>query len=108
MTPEITSVEAATIKESAKKQRMETWRLTIEQELQSLITEAADVRKTINEAKTSVKKKYYTKKFKKISDQVIQLLAIQSQLPPREEPSTVVESEATVVEATETPVVDQA
>lgn len=108
MTPEINSIEAAAIKESARNQRMETWRLTIEQELQALITEAADVRKTINEAKTSVKKKYYTKKFKKISDQVIQLLAIQSQLPPREEPSKVVEVEAEVVKPTETPVVDQA
>lgn len=73
--------------ESIRQQRMETWRVTIEQELQTLLNEAAEMRRTIIDAKTSTKKKYYNKKFKKISDQVVQLLTVQSQLPPREQPS---------------------
>jgi hypothetical protein len=99
MTPEIIAPEITAMKDAARLQRMETWRLTIEQELQSLINQAADMRKTINEATTSVKKKYYTKKFKKLSEQVIQLLAIQSQLPPREQPDSVSTDTTTSVES---------
>lgn len=65
-----------------KADRIELWRQTIDAELQSTITEAASLRQKISEAKTDVKRKYYNKKFKKISDQVMQLLAVQSQLPP--------------------------
>lgn len=102
MTPEITAPEITAMKDAARSQRMETWRLTIEQELQSLITQAADMRQTINAAQTSVKKKYYTKKFKKISEQVVQLLAIQSQLPPREQSdSTVTDTEQSTVDQSE-------
>ena len=88
MTPEISTQDVDGLRDSIRDQRMETWRQTIDQELQSLVNEAADMRKTINEAQTSVKKKYYTKKFKKISEQVIQLLAVQSQLPPRDQAAT--------------------
>lgn len=67
--------------------RMELWRATIDAELQQSITEAANLRQKISESKTDVKRKYYNKKFKKVSDTVMQLLAVQNQLPPREAPT---------------------
>lgn len=94
--------QVAAEKEVIANNRIETWRLTIEQELQTLITQAADMRKTINEAHTNVKKKYYTKKFKKISEQVIQLLAVQSRLPSPEQPTGNSTNESTNSISTET------
>lgn len=67
-----------------KAERMELWRATIDAELQQSITEAANLRQKILESKTEVKRKYYNKKFKKVSDTVMQLLVVQNQLPPRE------------------------
>lgn len=89
-----TSFEEQKNAEAAK--RIETWRQAIDQELQDLLVQASTLRKTMNEAKTSVKREYYNKKFKKVGNQVMQLLAVQSQLPPREqaEPETVVEEVA--------------
>lgn len=89
---------------NVKEERLELWRQSIDAELQDLITTAAAIRQEISTAKTETKRKYFSKKFKKISDQVVQLLAVQSQLPPRadtvtptEEPKTVVSTNATQV-----------
>lgn len=71
-----------------KADRIELWRATIDAELQQHITEAAALRQKISESKTDVKRRYYNKKFKKVSDTVMQLLAVQSQLPPRESGAT--------------------
>lgn len=54
--------------------RTAMWRGAVEQELQSLIMEASRIRKEIDSAKTSTKKKYFLKKFKSITTQVMQML----------------------------------
>lgn len=71
-----------------KTDRIELWRATIDAELQQAITEAARLRQLISESKTQVKKDYYNKKFQKVSDTVMQLLAVQSQLPPPADTTT--------------------
>lgn len=82
---------------NVKEERLEIWRQSIDAELQDLITTAAAIRQEITTAKTEVKRKYFSKKFKKISDQVMQLLAVQSQLPPHgEEPTPTTISDNTV------------
>ena len=55
-------------------ERTALWRGAVEQELQALIGEASRIRKEIDSAKTSVKKQYFQKKFKKITTQVMQML----------------------------------
>lgn len=52
----------------------------IHAELQDLITQAADIRKQITTAKTTTKKKYFEKKFAKISTDVRQMIAAMDQL----------------------------
>lgn len=71
-------------KAAIAQERVELWRATIDAELQQSINEAASLRQKISDSKTEVKRKYYNKKFKKVSDTVMQLIAVQSQLPPRE------------------------
>jgi hypothetical protein len=61
-------------KANMKTIRVSEWKAMIEQEIQRLLIEATELRKTINESKTSTKKQYYTKKFKKISIQTVELL----------------------------------
>jgi hypothetical protein len=56
------------------KHRTAMWRGAVEQELQALIQEASRIRKEIDTAKTSVKKEYFKKKFKKLTTQVMQML----------------------------------
>lgn len=92
----MTPSTSADIISRLKDDRIEQWRGTIEQEIQLLISTAADLRQKMSESKTSTKKQYYTKKFKKISDQVMQALALQSQLPPRpqSEATSTVDTEA--------------
>ncbi len=65
-----------------KADRIELWRETIDAELQEAITTASELRQKISESKTQVKKDYYNKKFSKVSDTVMQLIAVKSQLPP--------------------------
>ena len=65
-----------------KAERLELWRATIDAELQQAITTASELRQKISESKTQLKKDYYNKKFQKVSDTVMQLIAIKSQLPP--------------------------
>lgn len=71
-----------------KDERRAMWRGAVEQELQSLVTEAAKIRKNITESKTSTKREYYTKKFKKCQAQVLQMVGtlqrLQSTEPPTE------------------------
>lgn len=65
-----------------KADRIELWRDTIDAELQDAITTASELRQKISESKTQVKKDYYNKKFSKVSDTVMQLIAVKGQLPP--------------------------
>lgn len=65
-----------------KADRIELWRDTIDAELQQAITTASEIRQKLSESKTQVKKDYYNKKFQKVSDTVMQLIAVKSQLPP--------------------------
>lgn len=65
-----------------KADRIELWRDTIDDELQDAITTASQLRQKISESKTQVKRDYYNKKFRKVSDTVMQLLAVKNQLPP--------------------------
>lgn len=53
---------------------------TIHSELQALITQAAEIRMSITSAKTKTKKKYYERKFAKISTEVRQMVAALEQL----------------------------
>lgn len=55
-----------------KEERKSHYARLIEADLQILIKEAAALRNTILSAKTTVKKKFYTKKFNKINAQVRQ------------------------------------
>jgi seryl-tRNA synthetase len=54
--------------------RTALWRGAVEQELQSLIATASQIRKEVSTAKTATKKKYFSKKFKSITTQVMQML----------------------------------
>lgn len=71
MTPEVMSLA---------KNRLATWRGAVEQELQSLVQQASEIRRNIDTAKTSVKKKYYAKKFKKVTNEVLQMVATMQRL----------------------------
>lgn len=55
--------------------RIGQWRVAVEQELQELITHATQIRQLSNEAKTKTKRTYYNKKFKKVSSDVMQMVA---------------------------------
>ena len=65
-----------------KTDRLDLWRATIDAELQQAITTASELRQKIADSKTTTKRDYYNKKFQKISDTVMQLIAVKSQLPP--------------------------
>lgn len=54
--------------------RIGQWRGAIEQELQELITRAAKLREQSNTAKTTTKRVYYQRKFKKITTDVMQMV----------------------------------
>lgn len=56
-------------------QRSDQWKAAVEAELQDLITEASIIRKEISTAKTNTKKKYFEKKFKKVNQEVRQMVA---------------------------------
>jgi hypothetical protein len=74
--------------------RISQWRGAVEQEMQALITQAAQIRQQSNTAKTSTKRIYFNKKFKKISAEVMQMVAAmqridahKAQLEAAKEPS---------------------
>lgn len=74
------------IREQAVDTRVSQWTNAVEYELQGLITQAATIRKEISSAKTTAKKAYFQKKFKKLQPQVMQMVAalqqLQSTAPP--------------------------
>lgn len=67
-------ISQATFSEK-KQQRIQQWKNKTEIELQTLISNANNIRKQINEAKTSTKKAYYNKKFQKIQKDVLQYVS---------------------------------
>lgn len=71
-----------------KADRLDLWRATIDEELQHAITLASELRQKISESKTVTKRNYYDKKFQKVSDTVMQLIAVKSQLPQSTDTST--------------------
>lgn len=54
--------------------RLSTWEGAVEIELQDLITQAAKIRQEMNDSKTPTKRKYFDKKFKKITGEVMQMI----------------------------------
>jgi hypothetical protein len=67
--------------------RISEWKGMVEQEIQKLMEEAAQLRKTINVSKTDTKKQFYTKKFKKISAETIKMVEALQTLTIQEETS---------------------
>ena len=67
-----------------------TFAPTVTDQIKQLLSVAADLRKSINSAKTAPKKQYYLKKFAKVQKQAVQLvMAIDKSnelLVPAEEP----------------------
>ena len=59
---------------SLSAERILEWQQTVEQELQELVTTAAQLRQTITSAKTATKKQYFEKKFKKVQHDVMSML----------------------------------
>jgi len=59
-----------------KKIRLSEWQGMVEQEIQTLMMDAARLRKIMNESKTSTKREYYDKKFKKVSNEALKLVNI--------------------------------
>lgn len=64
-----------TEKEQAVDSRLSQWKTAVQAELQDLISQAAELRKEISQAKTATKRKYYEKKFEKIKPRVMQMVA---------------------------------
>lgn len=79
-----------------KDERRAMWRGAVEQELQSLVTEAAKIRKSIGEAKTLTKKTYFNKKFKKCQAQVLQMVGTLQRLQSTEAPTEIVPNDTAV------------
>lgn len=65
-------------------QRRAQWKGAVEQELQVLVREAADIRGKITSAKTNTKKVYYNKKFKAVQQKVMQMVAALQRLEAQE------------------------
>jgi hypothetical protein len=68
-----------------KKMRMSEWKAMVEDELQKRMALAADIRKIMTEAKTSTKREYYAKKFKKLQGEIYRLLTALQSLTAQEE-----------------------
>lgn len=60
------------------------WRGAIEQELQSLVRTASEVRQKIDTAKTEFKKKFYNNEFKKIQQKVMQMVTALQRIQAQE------------------------
>ncbi len=60
--------------------RSNQWQSALNGELQHLIEMASICRKAITTAKTETKKKYYSKKFKKIQAEVMQMLVVKQRV----------------------------
>jgi hypothetical protein len=68
--------------------RTEQWSKAIEAELQDLVVQASLLRKEISGAKTNTKKKYYEKKFAKVSAQVRQMVTALQQVEAKKNLNT--------------------
>lgn len=71
-TEEISNMKNVSVDQhqDVKKIRLSEWKGMVEQELQQRMVIAAEIRKTMNEAKTSTKRNYFGKKFRKINDEI--------------------------------------
>lgn len=74
MVPEYTPEQLEAMRVNAAAERKAQWKGAIEQELQSLVNEAAGIREKITTAKTQYKKEFYSKKFSKVQSRVMQML----------------------------------
>lgn len=80
-----------------KDERRALWRGAVEQELQSLVQEASQIRKAITESKTLTKKTYFNKKFKKCQAQVLQMVGTLQRLQSTEAPAQIVPNDTSIV-----------
>ena len=72
---DVVTQDATTLtNEDMRKAKMSEWKSVIESEVQKMMVTVAELRKKIDGAKTSSKKQYYLKKFKKIQGETISLL----------------------------------
>jgi hypothetical protein len=76
--------------------RVSEWKGQCEREIQTLLEQATTLRKIINESKTATKKQFYTKKFKKVSASMLEMLSVLQKINSLSEP--VVNDAAVVVE----------
>lgn len=68
--------------------RVEVWKAAVEQELQELVQRASTLRTNITNSKTSTKKSYYNKKFKKVQQDVMSMLTTLQRLRGMSPPET--------------------
>lgn len=91
-------------KQDVRNARIQEIKSGVEARLQSLITTATALRKTMAESKTHVKKKYYERKFKRVNAEVLQLASMLEQFSALEshntEPSNEIVHEDTQATAT--------
>lgn len=81
--------------EDMKKIRVSEWKATVEREIQERLVSATELRTTINEAKTDVKRTYYNKKFKKINDEIYRLVSTLQAITAQEEASLATRADPT-------------
>lgn len=80
--------------EQAVQLRGEQWQQAIESELQDLVKQASGLRGQINNSKTGTKKRYYEKKFAKVSTQVRQMVSALQRVQANTAASTQIPSNA--------------
>jgi hypothetical protein len=68
------------ISNAARDDRLDHWHGVVEQRLQILVGLASQYRKAIDGSKTQTKKKYFSKKFKDVSKEVLQLVGTMQSL----------------------------
>jgi hypothetical protein len=64
-----------TLRNTLTEERVGQWTSMMEQDLQQLVSHAAEIQQKINSAKTATKRKYYEQKFKKTRNDVMSSLA---------------------------------
>lgn len=74
--------------DAMRSQRLDHWQGVIEQKLQVLVGEASHYRKQIDTAKTPYKKKYFSKKFKTVQKDVLQLVGTMQNLQAQQQAMT--------------------
>lgn len=81
--------------------RTAQWENMINSELQSLITRAATIREEISSAKTQTKKRYFEKKFAKVSTEVRQMIVALQRVQSTATNQNVPQQDDTIVTDTE-------